>query len=357
MDVYSSNNYATGVTSYQNNAMSHLPPVYTSVPSSTTNSLYSTNSREQLKRNLTLDLEAQAANGKAGGGGVIKRGRMSTPNLITPINPNNRLEILQSPDLHMLKLGSPEIEKLILSQNITILSAGTPGGGSLSAIGGPNSQIFFPKSTTEEQEVLVKGFQEALTRIQQNNNMDYDQNFAAGGGGGLDWGRKSDNGQENLHSNSSADDDDEGLDTDDNSMTSGSMMSSYSSSNNAKGQKGAGGDYGYGNVVIKQEPGLQIVPNMSGGEGLGSQQPIDMISQEKIKLERKRQRNRVAASKCRKRKLERIAKLEDKVKQIKQENADLASIAEKLRDSVKKLKAEISQHTALGCTFAGAYNL
>lgn len=34
--------------------------------------------------------------------------------------------------------------------------------------------------------------------------------------------------------------------------------------------------------------------------------PIDMESQERIKLERKRQRNRVAASKCRKRKLGNI---------------------------------------------------
>lgn len=34
-----------------------------------------------------------------------------------------------------------------------------------------------------------------------------------------------------------------------------------------------------------------------------SMNPIDMESQERIKLERKRQRNRVAASKCRKRKL------------------------------------------------------
>lgn len=49
---------------------------------------------------------------------------------------------------------------------------------------------------------------------------------------------------------------------------------------------------------IKEEPQIQSFqpssPQMS---------PIDMESQEKIKLERKRQRNRVAASKCRKRKL------------------------------------------------------
>jgi transcription factor AP-1 len=51
-------------------------------------------------------------------------------------------------------------------------------------------------------------------------------------------------------------------------------------------------------MQIKEEPQAHTInpssPQMS---------PIDMESQEKIKLERKRQRNRVAASKCRKRKL------------------------------------------------------
>lgn len=58
-------------------------------------------------------------------------------------------------------------------------------------------------------------------------------------------------------------------------------------------------------MQIKEEPqvnsGLQpSSPSMS---------PIDMESQERIKLERKRQRNRVAASKCRKRKLGKATNL------------------------------------------------
>ena len=54
-------------------------------------------------------------------------------------------------------------------------------------------------------------------------------------------------------------------------------------------------------MQIKEEPQTQSLqpssPQMS---------PIDMESQERIKLERKRQRNRVAASKCRKRKLGKL---------------------------------------------------
>ena len=53
-------------------------------------------------------------------------------------------------------------------------------------------------------------------------------------------------------------------------------------------------------MQIKEEPSL------TQPESPQSMNPIDMESQERIKLERKRQRNRVAASKCRKRKLGKI---------------------------------------------------
>jgi transcription factor AP-1 len=78
--------------------------------------------------------------------------------------------------------------------------------------------------------------------------------------------------------------------------------------------------------------------------------PIDMENQEKIKLERKRQRNRVAASKCRKRKLERISKLEDKVKLLKGENDKLSDVLERLKGNVEELKAKIMMHVSSGCS-------
>lgn len=73
------------------------------------------------------------------------------------------------------------------------------------------------------------------------------------------------------------------------------------------------------------------------------------LQQEKIKLERKRQRNRLAASKCRKKKLERIAKLEDKVKQLKNENNELGNVLVKLRESVQSLKSQVYDHVQAGC--------
>lgn len=93
---------------------------------------------------------------------------------------------------------------------------------------------------------------------------------------------------------------------------------------------------------IKEEP--QTVPCSSPPLS-----PINMENQERIKLERKRLRNRIAASKCRKRKLERIGKLEDKVSNLKGENGDLQALVNKLRDQVCALKKEVMEHVQSGC--------
>ena len=77
--------------------------------------------------------------------------------------------------------------------------------------------------------------------------------------------------------------------------------------------------------------------------------PIDMKDQEKIKLERKRMRNRLAATKCRKRKLERISHLDDRVSVLKGENAELAAVVKRLKASVCGLKQEVMEHINSGC--------
>merc|ERR1719322_1465038 len=72
--------------------------------------------------------------------------------------------------------------------------------------------------------------------------------------------------------------------------------------------------------------------------------PINMEVQESAKLERKRARNREAAARCRKRKLERISNLDERVNELKEENADLASVVKRLRASVCQLKQEVMDH-------------
>lgn len=80
--------------------------------------------------------------------------------------------------------------------------------------------------------------------------------------------------------------------------------------------------------------------------------PIDMNDQEAIKLARKRQRNRIAASKCRKRKLEKIAKLEEKVKLIRGENSELSSAITRLKEHVVSLRQDLMDHVKCGCVIA-----
>lgn len=72
-------------------------------------------------------------------------------------------------------------------------------------------------------------------------------------------------------------------------------------------------------------------------------------SQERLKAERKRLRNRIAASKCRRRKLERIARLEEKVKALKGQNAELAATANLLRAQVTQLQGRVRSHLSSGC--------
>ncbi|KAM8792833.1 transcription factor JunD-like [Eudromia elegans] len=107
-----------------------------------------------------------------------------------------------------------------------------------------------------------------------------------------------------------------------------------------------------------EEP--QTVPEVppaaaAGGEGGSgaptppSLSPLDAESQERLKAERKRLRNRIAASKCRRRKLERIARLEEKVKALKGQNAELAATANLLRAQVTQLQGRVRSHLSSGC--------
>ncbi|XP_036412396.1 transcription factor jun-D [Colossoma macropomum] len=98
---------------------------------------------------------------------------------------------------------------------------------------------------------------------------------------------------------------------------------------------------------LKDEP--QTVPDVQSFGESPPLSPIDMDTQERIKAERKRLRNRIAASKCRKRKLERISRLEDKVKTLKSQNTELASTASVLREQVAQLKQRVLNHVNNGC--------
>lgn len=127
------------------------------------------------------------------------------------------------------------------------------------------------------------------------------------------------------------------------SSSSGGSMSSGASSP-VSGHYGSMSP-GMLGIRVKDEP--QTVPSLGGNSPPMS--PIDMECQERIKLERKRQRNRVAASKCRRRKLERISRLEDKVKILKGENTELSTVVNRLKEQVCQLKEQVMDHVHSGC--------
>ncbi|XP_064605749.1 transcription factor Jun-like [Liolophura sinensis] len=237
--------------------------------------------------------------------------------------PHKFTNLLQSPDLNLLKLASPELERMIIAANGMVTTTPTP------------TQFLCPKYVTDEQEAYARGFVDALNE---------------------------------LHKNESP----QGADGAPHPLIPTSNVSQFSVSPNTTGtqtlsttttlpgsilHKTTSASPPMGSLSerlprLKEEP--QTVPCLGSTPPLS---PIDMESQERIKLERKRARNRVAARKCRTRKLERISRLEDKVKDLKDQNSDLAQTASTLREQVCKLKQQIMDHVNSGCQVMMANNI
>merc|ERR1711983_698945 len=250
------------------------------------------------RQNLTLDLNSASA----------KKNRVQ--NLLT------------SPDVQMLKLTSPELEKF-LSQNPT-LATPTPSG------------YIFPKSVTEEQMMYAKGFEEALEHLRQAETVPEGSNEATVAAANTlatlsavhPAGPSIQISQDHQPTNLPL------------SLPNTIPVPKPLSRPNS----GASGSYDPElyqvpeGIKIKDEPDDQ---SLSGGEsnyGSGAMlspnnagmSPIDMESQGK-------------------RKLERISQLDERVAQLKTENADLAAVVKKMKSSVAVLKQEVMEHVNSGC--------
>lgn len=209
-------------------------------------------------------------------------------------------QVLTTPDIEKLKFSLPELDRFYLHNQAILGHAGTP-----------TPSLPVPKPVIDEQELYAQPFFDALSSLHNNDSNSASQ---------VEVGP--------LTSNSS-------------------NSSEYQSE--PKYSELMTSDFS--NIIpqhVKQEE-HQIVPSVPSSSPPMS--PINMESQEKQKLERKRQRNRVAASKCRRRKLERIAKLEDKVKALKNENGDLAQTLSRLMEQICLLKQTVVEHMHNGCEF------
>ncbi|KAK9980297.1 hypothetical protein ABG768_013669 [Culter alburnus] len=231
--------------------------------------------------------------------------------------------ILNSPDLGLLKLASPELERLIIQSNGMVTTT-------------PTSQFVYPKSVSDEQE-FAEGFVKALEDLHKQNQ--------------LNGGPCVPPTLNRLASSTSL-----ALPTDlpvyTNLSTYGSTTVNYSTDTipfppPPPAHPMAAQQQQQQQQLLKDEP--QTVPDMQSFGDSPPLSPIDMDTQERIKAERKKLRNRIAASKCRKRKLERISRLEDKVKTLKSQNTELASTASVLREQVAQLKQRVMNHVNNGC--------
>jgi predicted nucleic acid-binding Zn-ribbon protein len=99
---------------------------------------------------------------------------------------------------------------------------------------------------------------------------------------------------------------------------------------------------------IKDEP--QHVPSLRTNNAGSSIERISLEHNEVLKKEKKRERNRQAAQKCRTRKLTRIAELQKRVNDIQEKNKELSDTATRLRTDITKLERQLQEHQSQGCT-------
>lgn len=297
------------------------------------------------EKKIEVDLNMEGKMQPPAGAGGKKRQNLTLDLNSASAKKNKVQNLLTSPDVQMLKLTSPELEKF-LSSNPT-LATPTPSG------------YIFPKSVTEEQIMYAKGFEEALEHLRSTDSTTGASNEATIAAASTLATLSTAPHNPLLSIVNVGDQHNLPLSL----PNTVPMVPSHNP--NSRPTSGASGSYDSEHyqvpegIKIKDEPEDQ---SWSGGESnYGSEShtsppslttglsPIDMDTQEKIKLERKRLRNRLAASKCRKRKLERISQLDERVAQLKTENADLAAVVKKMKSSVAVLKQEVIEHVNSGC--------
>ncbi|XP_048415705.1 transcription factor JunD-like isoform X3 [Stegostoma tigrinum] len=233
---------------------------------------------------------------------------------------------LHSPDLSFLKLASPDLERLIIQSSGLVTTSPGPAPG------------LYSRPVTDEQNSFAEGFVKALEDLHKQNQLSGPQAPGSTDGPGPAPQPPGPAGPGLQHSEPPV-------------YTNLSTYSGPGPEAPALGHSpeaaGTGSYSALGQQLCpqarlqapKDEP--QTVPDVSGLGDSPPLSPIDMDTQERIKAERKRLRNRIAASKCRKRKLERISRLEDKVKSLKCQNSELASTASLLREQVAQLKQKV----------------
>ncbi|KAK5856745.1 hypothetical protein PBY51_008320 [Eleginops maclovinus] len=240
-----------------------------------------------------------------------------------------------------LKLASPELERLIIQNSNGVITSPTPG------------QYFYNRGITDEQEGFAEGFVKALDELHKMNQMP-PPNVSIGAGGVTTCSPAVSSvfgstlqPEPPIYTTLNAYCPNTSLSTSAPSYPTATISYLPPHQQNQAFQQHQSLHHPPRLVALKEEP--QIVPDLLSSDGSPPMSPIDLETQERIKAERKRLRNRLAATKCRRRKLERISRLEDKVKGLKNDNQGLSNTASVLRDQVAQLKQKVLTHVSSGC--------
>ncbi|XP_034752681.1 junE proto-oncogene, AP-1 transcription factor subunit [Etheostoma cragini] len=240
-----------------------------------------------------------------------------------------------STDMNLLKLASPDLEHLIIQSNQGLVTT--------CPVSNSTNPFMYRNQATNEQEGFADGFVKALADLHKQNQLVGSGPMSPSSSSAVSLQTSY---QRNL-------------------MSSGDMpvytnLSSYNPGQvtypvgqmaygSASGHGGGGAPQHHARGMDAPQTVPEVPQSLGDPTSPPSLSPIDLETQERIKAERKKLRNRIAASKCRKRKLERISRLEEKVKVLKNQNSDLASTAAMLREQVAQLKQKVMSHVTNGC--------
>ncbi|XP_060620923.2 transcription factor JunB [Anolis sagrei] len=256
--------------------------------------------------------------------------------------------------VNSLKLAAPELERLIVQNGSS--------SGVIATTPTPPGQYFYPRGATEEQEGFADGFVKALDDLHKMNHLPPPNVSLGAAAAAAAAASVASSTASSGYGASSLPQEPPPIYTNLTSYNPPALSGSpgFPSANLSylPQHLSLGGHHPHAHHPhahhphaavapgrgFKEEP--QTVPDVQQSPPVS---PINMEDQERIKVERKRLRNRLAATKCRKRKLERIARLEEKVKSLKSDNAGLSSAASALRDQVAQLKQKVLSHVNSGC--------
>ncbi|XP_041816503.1 junE proto-oncogene, AP-1 transcription factor subunit [Chelmon rostratus] len=270
------------------------------------------------------------------GGGGPAGGRGGNPNnLGLAGNGSLMTSAAPSADMNLLKLASPDLEHLIIQSNQGLVTT--------SPVSTSTNPFIYRNQATNEQEGFADGFVKALADLHKQNQLVGGSPMSPSSSSTVSLQASY---QRNLMSGG-----DMPVYTNLSSYNPGQMP--YSGAQMTYSGHGGGGAPQHHARGLDTPQTVPEVPHPPGDPASPpSLSPIDLETQERIKAERKKLRNRIAASKCRKRKLERISRLEEKVKVLKSQNSDLASTAAMLREQVTQLKQKVMSHVTNGCQIA-----